>query len=361
MRALTCYQNKLTIAAFCLLTYFGLTTAFSGPNGIKPAPTPYYLAYDSTLLGTPTLPYYNPLTVQGVQLGRLLFYDTLLSANNKQSCASCHKQELSFSDGRKLAVGAHGDTLNRNTMSLVNLAWQSHFFWDGRKRSLEELIPEPITKATELGESMGDLVNELKAHPYYPKLFEKAFPDEGLTEKTIAKAIAQFLRTITSNGVYVPDSMSPKKQILHNASFADTVQQVWATEKSTRGMFVRVANSCSPCHGGPSYGGLLMAVNGVNDTAMPMMAPSLINITLTGPYMHDGRFSSLKQVLLHYREHISGLYDLNKGVLFQPIKASIIDYDIENGEKLFSLFADSTLLTNPAYSNPFKDPSFKWQ
>jgi cytochrome c peroxidase len=312
---------------------------------------PYILEYDDENLGTPFLPSHNELTVEGVQLGRLLFYDPLLSSNNEMSCGTCHVQRKAFTDGRKLSIGTYGDTLTKNAMSLVNLAWSNEFFWDGRVTSLEKLVRDPITNPLEMGQDTIALVEELKTHLYYPKLFEEAFPGEVVSMENVSKAIAQFLRTLVSNGLKVD----------YNSFSTDNYEDEYKTEaeiakeKSLRGSFVRFSDMCSPCHSGGIYGNMFMADNAVSDSTK---APSLLNIMHTAPYMHDGRFDRLEQVLQHYQTHLDSLPSLNADMELNTVNM-LTQYDVDHADDIFSLFEDTSILTNPAFSNPFTE-NFTW-
>ncbi len=305
-------------------------------------------------MGEPLIPTDNPLTKEGVWLGKLLFYDSLLSSNGKQSCGSCHLQEHAFTDGKKLAVGSYGDTIDRNTMSLVNLAWNKSFFWDGRIATLEQLVRDPVTNPKELDRDTHQLVNDLKKHKYYPELFQRAFPGEEISMNNVSKSIAQFLRTIISTGIVLPDSVYPKAK--DDSGYNDAE---YMKEKSVRGSFFRFANMCSGCHGGFSYGGHDMADNHI-EKGTSFKAPSMINVMLTAPYMHDGRFNTIEEVLKHYDSHISKLHLNNSELLEVPVKNLITDYDKKNLVKLLELFTDSSFISNPQYSNPFGNENFSW-
>ena len=341
----------LRISAFFFLTLLITVCSKFGTGKDEPKPHAYMLDYDDEVLGTPFLPKENPLTVEGVRLGRLLFYDPLLSSNNEMSCGTCHLQSLAFTDGRELAIGTYGDTLTRNTMSLVNLAWSNEFFWDGRAASLERLVRDPLTNPMEMAQDTVELVLELNAHEHYPELFNMAFPDEPVSMEIVSKAIAQFLRTLVSNGLNVDyDSFSTEDYGKEFKSDGEI-----AKEASLRGSFVRFSDMCSPCHTGAIYGNILMANNAIAES---MKAPSLLNIMHTSPYMHDGRFDRLGQVLEHYQSHIDSLPNLNPYMELNRVNM-LTQYDIDNADEIFKLFEDTSILTNPAFSNPFH-ANFSW-
>ena len=325
----------------------------------KTSTTPYKLAITNPELPYPNISKDNPLTEEGVRLGRLLFYDKILSGNNLQSCGSCHKQELAFSDGYQTAIGAKGDTNARNTMALINLAWQEQFFWDGRAKTLEELVRSPVTNAKEMGQDTTLLVAELKQHAYYPLLFERAFPNDSISMVTVSKAIAQFLRTITSNGLYFSDSVFPVALVKQYPQAGDSLLKLWGKEKTLRGSFIRFSEMCSGCHKGIAYAGTEMATNLV-DSGIRMKIPSLLNITLTKPYMHDGRFNTLNEVITHYQTHIALLHVYNKSIHLQSINNLFNEYDSVHANSFFELLTDSTIITRKDLSDPFAEPGFSW-
>jgi cytochrome c peroxidase len=323
-------------------------------------PTPLGLKYNPRFT-EPIIPSDNPLTDEGVWLGRLLFYDKMLSGNNSQSCASCHQQQYAFTDHKKVAQGAMGDTVARNTMSLINAAWQHEFFWDGRIKTLEQLMPNPISHPNEMAQDTSELLKEINLHKHYPKLFAAAFPQQPIQMNLVSKALAQFVRTIITKGINLPDSVLPAYTQKGMAPAPEEMSSYLA-ENSMRGMFFRFSKMCSDCHDKKIYGGVKMGINGlkVNDTLQPMKAPSLINALLTAPYMHDGRFNTLKEVMLHYKENIGTLHTLNPHLVNKPLPNLITDYDVENIERFFALLTDSSMLTNEAYEDPFTSADFDW-
>lgn len=339
-----------------IISLLALPLLLISMTGKENAPTPYTLP-DIGEMGELTIPADNPLTVEGVALGRLLFYDPLLSGNGKQSCGTCHKQEYSFTDGLAKAIGTHGDTLARNTMSLVNLAWQKEFFWDGRAKTLEQLVLVPITDKREMDQDTATLVSNLQKHPHYPTYFNKAFGTSNISYSLVSKALAQFLRTIVSKGITLPDSVLNRPPVgvsEHDYVIGNLKQNTY------RGLYFRVADMCGSCHISQVYGGVKMEFNMVNDAKHLMKIPPLVNIKFTAPYMHDGRFASLADVVEHYDEHISKLAPRNRKGGEAPLVTNLSEYDKQELVKFFDYFVDSTLLQNPAYADPFKQPGFSW-
>lgn len=356
---------KSNVIILCLLLPL-LGSFMNSQNNIT---HPYQFNYDTLSLDHPFIPLNNPLTEEGVELGRLLFYDPILSGNNQQSCGSCHQQKYAFSDHKKLAIGAKGDTLLRNTISLMNLAWNTEFFWDGRETSLEKAIRMPITYPTEMGQDSVELVNELQQHKYYPQLFNTAFGTPIITMDLTSKALAQFLRTIVTNGVHLPDSL------LATPPPGETEEEFVKKHlfsKSLRGLYFRLADKCSGCHQSRLYSGTFMGNNKTTPKGTKMKIPPLINISITAPYMHDGRFANIREVMQHYQKHIEEFDQLNNfdglspkyrqsrdSITNEPI-IKLSNYDVENVERLLDVLKDTTIIKNKAWSDPFQDTTFSW-
>ena len=240
-----------------------------------------------------------------VALGRRLFYDSRLSVTRHYSCASCHDPAISFTDGRPLAIGALGDALSRNAMALVNVAYNISFGWTKPAvGSLEAQMREPLlnSRPVELGLAGREksMVGQLAADPLYAAAFREAFPedDPAVTFDHLVKAIAAFERTLISGN-------SPFDRYVFQGEHSAL------SEPAKRGMalFFSPAAGCSGCHSGFNFTGTwrdnggetgkpAFASNGI--TAQLMRVPTLRNIALSGPYMHDGRFPTLEAVIDHY-------------------------------------------------------------
>ncbi len=346
----------LSLCVFILLS-------FTYKN-IADEPSPYNIIYDTTYLPKPNIPEDNPLTIEGVALGRLLFYDSLLSVNKSQSCASCHKQKFFFTDaGKSVSNGALKIPGDFNTMPLANLAWQTEFFWDGRVKSLEEQVLEPIQKHNEMAKDLRLLTYQLSKHKYYSGYFKKAFPKDKnpVNSNNISKALAQFVRTI-----YV----SPKP--FKNGGFGDfegdkMPDSVMKTIQYKA--FVNLSDMCSDCHSSEFYGGKNdeLATNGTtyfdNDPTndkLKFKAPSLINLAYTAPYMHDGRFKTLYEVIDHYDQHITELDTYNPDIVQNKIKNKFSKADKTEMVNFLLSLKDTTILTDTRFSNPFTSKKFNW-
>ena len=360
--------RNISIAGFLLASIICLFSNFTWEG--KNKPHPYNFKYPRDF-GKPNIPDDNPMTVEGVWLGRLLFYDNILSINGKMSCSTCHLQNLSFTDGRKFAVGVHGDTLGRNTMSLVNLAWGKLFFWDGRALTLEALVKEPIANAKEMGGLPEvELIKQLSNHPQYPVLFKKAFPNEAISLVTVSKAIAQFMRTIVSR-MPSPGPSDSITDIVHQEEAEYRALHgydldsfsLWNScllyENSMLGSIARVTfMQCNRCHVTEGFHGQI-ATKDQNDSLFK--APTLMNVMYTPPYFHDGRFKTLREVLQFYNDNMETLEIKNPDRLMHLTdRIKFTEYDLENANKIFDVFNDSSINVNPAYTDPFKQKGFSW-
>ena len=244
----------------------------------------------------------NPLTEEGFQLGRNLFYDPIISRDSTISCASCHFQASGFTHvDHQLSHGIEGRIGNRNSMALINLAWNSSFHWDGGVNNLEMQPLNPITSYSEMDETLENVIVKLQASKKYCSLFSKAFGDEKVTSQRILKALAQFTVMLkSSNSKY--DKMLRK--------------EVEFTESEKRGYSLFKTN-CASCHTEPLFQNDKFKSNGLtidatlNDLGrikitnkkedyLIFRVPTLRNIQFTFPYMHDGRFKTLTEVVKHY-------------------------------------------------------------
>jgi len=276
-------------------------------------PTSYKLEIPQLLqkkLIAPLIPDNNPLTQEGVSLGKKLFFDTMLSGNETQSCASCHDPSNSFSDNRQFSIGINSLSGKRNAMPLFNLAWNfnDRFNWDGSTFSLEEQVFEPINNEIELHGNWQEIEKKLQNHEEYPELFQQAFGTSTIDSMLIAKAIAQFERTLISG----------------NSKFDKYLTgEVTLTEAEANGFIIfseEAKGDCFHCHGSENNplwtdnqfhnNGLdrkfndlgLGAISGDPNDNGKFKTPSLRNLNYTAPYMHDGRFSTLDEVIDHYSE-----------------------------------------------------------
>ncbi|MEZ4918383.1 MAG: cytochrome c peroxidase [Saprospiraceae bacterium] len=319
---------------------------------------PYPLAIPASLPDM-DIPEDNPLTVEGVALGRRLFYDPILSADSTQSCASCHRQAFAFVDSSlQLSTGIDQVQGTRNAMPLFNLAWQGSFFWDGGASNLESQVVGPITNPVEMHEDLPNVVVKLNRHPEYPNLFRQAFEldaEEAVTIPMLMKAIAQFERTLLSG----------------DSKYDHWKQgQASLTDQELRGLALYQdfeKGDCSHCHVlGSTFSDFAFRNTGLDSipvdegryriTLNPadlgkFKTPSLRNIALTAPYMHDGRFQTLEEVLEFYNtgfHHPSNL-DAN---LEHAIKGRLTVQDKEDLIAFLHTLTDFNFIQNPDFSKP---------
>jgi cytochrome c peroxidase len=264
------------------------------------------------ILGQDNMPATNLTTDLGAQLGRVLFYDRRLSTNQSISCSSCHQQAHGFSDPRQFSVGFDGGLTGRNSMGLSNARWyqRRHFFWDERANTLEDQVLMPIQNSVEMGMDLTTLTNRLAAEPYYTNLFAATFGSPGITPDRIARALAQFVRSIVS------------VQAKYDAGVTNNFANFTLQENQGRQIFNGPAGGCAACHGtdnfvpGPALNNnglefpyVDLGVGGITGNPADngkFKVPSLRNIALTAPFMHDGRFATLEQVVEFYN---SGVVD----------------------------------------------------
>jgi cytochrome c peroxidase len=334
----------------------------------KDAPAqPYELKYPANFGGRFEIPADNPLTEEGVELGRMLFYETRLSVNKKISCESCHQQRLAFTDGRTFSEGVDNTLTPRNSMSLANLLWVRNFFWDGRVASLESQATFPLTDPHEMGQSLETSARILDSIPLYRERFKNAFGTSEISPGLIVKAISQFERTLISANSrydqYLAGNYKPTERELNGMAL---FMNAPVPEKKLRGA------NCGHCHGGPKTYRELFHNNGLDTdfkdagrqkfTGKPedigrFRVPTLRNVALTAPYMHDGRFTTLEQVLDHYNEHIQQSGTLSSFLQHVSNEKGAKTLKLTTTEKadiiaFLHMLTDSSFISNPSFSNP---------
>lgn len=343
-----------------LITIAGISACNQPDDDDGYSPTPYEFQVPQGLPPVESfIPEDNPMTVEGVALGRKLFYETMLSGDNTQSCGSCHKQENGFAEPLQVSVGIDGVSGTRNAMALINMAWnQNGFFWDGRSTTLEVQALEPIRNPIEMNTTWPEVEVKLNADEDYKQLFKEAYNVDYIDSLTVAKAIAQFVRTLISG----------------NSKFDKYYNQQVATltEQELRGLILynTEAADCFHCHG---LGGLITDnryrnngldtefsadegryyVTGDDADKGKFRVPTLRNIELTAPYMHDGRFFTLEQVVDQYSEHVQ----LSETVdpLMELVGfggANLSQQDKEDLVAFLKTFTDEDFATNPDFSDP---------
>lgn len=330
--------------------------------------TPLPLNYPAYFGNRIFVPDSNPTTQQGVYLGRLLFYETSLSANNQLSCATCHQQRLAFTDGQQFSRGVDGTLQPRNTMSLANLLWVQHFFWDGRAAGLEKQAETPLTSLHEMGQSLDISAKKLRNKKSYAAYFKAAFGNDSITGEKILKALAQFERTLISANARYDQYLRGEYQ--PTASELNGIALFYANPDPSRN--IRGA-ACGHCHAGPKTFSELFHNNGLDSVPQDagraaitgqlydrgrFRVATLRNIALTAPYMHDGRFKTLEEVLDHYNEHVvpsNTLSPFLQNISNTPNGQSL---DLTAQEKkdiiaFLHMLTDSAFIADKRFSNPF--------
>ncbi len=348
-----------------------LLTAFivSCKKGVvTPVSMPYVLEEPSHFPKM-IIPLDNPLTIAGVELGRKLFYEKKLSGDNSLSCAGCHSPEQSFSDENQYSTGITGQVGRRNSMALINLGYQKFFFWDGRAKSLEEQILIPVQDPIEMHQSWTNAVIKIKADASYRKEFYAAFGTDQIDSTLVAKSIAQFLRTMISGSskydvMYKQKyslPLTPKEQTL----LSSVTNEEWAGYDLFNSLN---GGDCFHCHNGPLMHVELFNNNGLDQTFTDLgrgevtknpadygkfKVPTLRNISATGPYMHDGRFQTLEEVIEHY----------SSGIQISPTISPLIEFANQGGvqldafekgliKKFLLTLTDEDFINNPKFAPP---------
>lgn len=314
----------------------------------------------------------NPTTNEGATLGRVLFYDKNLSVNNTIACASCHKQSFSFSDPMVFSKGFNGGLTGRNSMSIVNSKYYASgkYFWDERAVTLEDQTLMPIVHPVEMGMTLDSLEKKLATKDYYKVLFRKAFGDENITRDRVSKALAQFIRSMVS---YQSKYDAGLVALGHPANTPqDNLPNFTAQEN--QGMHLYQQNCAGPCHAGELQSmqqarnnglDLVNTDNGVGAItnrqvdAGKFKSPSLRNIALTAPYMHDGRFTTLAEVVEHYNSKIQNNVNLDNRLKdpadnTKPLRLNLTQQQKDAIVAFLNTLTDNTFVTDVKYSDPFK-------
>lgn len=317
------------------------------------------------------------ITNAGATLGRVLFYDKILSINNSVSCGSCHHQSIGFADGARQSSGIDGQLTDRNAPPISNLYDDDLLFWDGRSPSISDLVLKPIRNHKEMGmEDMSFLVSKVKAAPYYNDLFKNAYGSDDVTKERIADAMTQFIKSMIGCD-------SPVDRMNQNSISLNPLAQ--------QGMDVFFGKgACYNCHSGPDFndrggffgdpfftpngGGFGWAQDiadigldktytdvgmGVFDEALVgvFKIPSLRNVGLTAPYMHDGRFSTLDEVVAHYNSGIQRSPNLDNLFISwdtgDAIRLGLSDQEKSALVAFLHSMTDEAYMADERFSDPF--------
>ncbi len=325
------------------------------------------------------IPADNPMTLEGVQLGRMLFYDPILSADSTMSCSTCHLPSGSFTDNKAVSTGIDHIAGRRSSMSLLNVAYVSDgLFWDGRAPTLEAQALRPVEDVIEMHNTWVNVVGKLKTHSTYPAMFRKAFgisDRSEITKELAAKAIAQFERILISSGKSKFDEF-----IGGNIDIFDDEEIDGKLMFFDEGTDYNLPDAqCFHCHGGVTLTGGKYFNNGLDSvgsldefkdlglfetTQNPsdkgkFRAPTMRNIALTGPYMHDGRFQTLEQVIDQYSDNGFGV--VNEGAFLNQIGfpngdgtyTGLTNYQKKAIVKFLNTLTDTVFIHNPDIQSPF--------
>lgn len=325
---------------------------------------------------------HDPIDDQLATLGRVLFYDKKLSNNFSVSCASCHKQSLAFGDNKAKSIGFSGMETLRNSLAIINLNKFNPLFWDARQNQLDSMVIDPILNHIEMGVGHTDVViSRISHYDYYLELFEKSFGDKEVNRVRIGRALAEFIRSIRTSDNFVQRMNSIQhsegsklfsKYGCNNCHALGNINTSWGADMANTGLDMNDVDLGA----GKTFN--IREMNGF------FKIPSLINVGLTAPYMHDGRFNTLEEVLEHYSTGImpnknldfrlrEGFEDLlfspsivNRSQFFtnqknindrtlevKPRLARITEQDKKTMILFLKSLTDEDLIRDKKFSNPF--------
>lgn len=312
-------------------------------------------------INPPVIPTNNPQTIEGIALGRKLFYDPILSGDGTQSCSSCHMAGFSFTDSAKFSTGITGAMGYRQSMPLFNLAWNydEKFFWDGRSGTLEIQVLDPVVNPIEMNNTWVNAVASLQTNPSYPTLFNAAFGTATIDSILVAKALAQFERTLISANSKFDRFLLGQESLTTNE-----INGFAIFDDPDRG-------DCAHCHGtanNPLWTDNLFHNNGLDATFTDLgrglitgdpnddgkfKTPSLRNLAYSAPYMHDGRFQTLDEVIDHYSTGVTISATIDPLMELQSNGGSNLTPSEKDDLKAFLLaLSDSEFINNPDFQQP---------
>lgn len=307
--------------------------SFSPPNDFPP------IAYSNTN---------NPITEAGFELGRDLFYENALSADSTQNCASCHAQVHAFADHNvAFSTGVQGKLGKRNSPALVNIAWMPTFMWDGGIVHLDVMPLAPITDSLEMNLPLAEAVSRLQQSESYRRKFKRAFDVDSITSQELFFALSQYMNMLIS------DQSKYDK-------YLDGEEEFTSSQLAGLALF---EENCSSCHVPPLFTDFSFARNGIETSDGDLgrgritllesdngkfKVPSLRNVELTYPYMHDGRFFTLEAVVEHYSEHVDS--DLADDRLGGPKHFTATEQ--QQLLDFLSTLTDYSYLANSTFSDP---------
>ncbi len=335
-------------------------TLFNYANQNLPAHYTQQNAALGNVVRTDNTPNNNAITDVGATLGRVLFYDKRLSANDTVACASCHVQANGFTDSAVLSVGFDGGETGRHSMRLGNARYyeRGRFFWDERADTLEDQVLQPIQDAVEMGMTLTQLEVKLQDVDYYAPLFEAAFGDETVTSDRISLALAQFVRSLSTfesefDEAYIAAGGNP-----------DDFDLVFSAQEARGFGIFRGRGRCDQCHSTSAHvsddihnNGLDVATTGDQGAGdQEFKSPSLRNVAVGGPYMHDGRFATLAEVVDFYSDDVQANPNLSNRL--RNNNGTPRRLNLSNAEKadlvaFLETLTDQNFLTDPKFADPF--------
>ena len=332
---------------------------------VFPAPTAFPVDMPPPGLGFPSLPWPsdNPATVEGVALGRQLFYDKALSLDRTVACASCHLPNHAFTDTLVYSRGVNGTLGTRNAMPVFNLLWANRLFWDGRSPNLRDQVVQPVQDPLEMHLPLEEALSRLRGDASYRERFGKAFGDETVNVERFQKALEQFLLSMTSW------RSKFDKVRMGQVTFSPAEQRgfdLFMREYTAPGSGRPTGADCFHCHGGALFTNRLFENNGLDSVLQTgyqvvtglagdrgkFKVPSLRNVGLTAPYMHDGRLATLEEVIDHYDHGVVQSSTLNANLRVQTGGLRLSAQDKADLISFLHTLTDSTLASNPAYAEP---------
>jgi cytochrome c peroxidase len=345
--------------AAALLGLAVLTSLSCGKKGSAPTAPYVWPPPDPVVLGVPgwpimPVPADNPTTAQGISLGRRLFHDPILSGDSTQSCASCHQPGRSFSDSRSFSVGIDGIAGTRNAPALVNPGWLPVAFWDGRAARLEVQAVEPVADPIEMHADWDAVVSRLQRHPAYPARFGAAFGTSTIHRDLVVRAIAQFERTLISSNARFD-------------RFNRNQLQLTPMEEAGRKLFFTEKADCFHCHGNvlgtdhrfhnvgadpsnsdPGRG----AITGQASDMGLFKTPTLRNSAFTAPYFHNARYATLREVIEHYNNGVSGVANLDPLIRPAGVGLGMTSAEIDSLLAFILTLSDSSFLADTSHGPP---------
>lgn len=364
-------RRKLSAAQWCGAAAIAITVAWPSISAAAPPQVPalpaklaeyFKYAFDDLpehfkngeVAALDNTPADNLLTDAGATLGRVLFYDTRLSHDGSTSCASCHKQETGFSDSERFSIGINGQRTTRHSMALANGNYyvSGAAFWDERAESLEAQALIPIESPAEMGATLPVVVAKLSQTAFYPALFQAAFGSPEVTPERIGKAIAQFERAMVSYQAKYDTAFAP------GSADPDFAAVFTADELAGEAIFHGVGR-CGGCHTTHAQVGQQASNIGLDGSVIDpgvgegrFKTPSLRNVAVRGHFMHDGRFSTLKEVVEFYNSEVQDNPNLDES-LRNPTELGLTETEVDQLVAFLETLTDETFLTSGLFSDPF--------